>query len=64
MLNYSIAELRIQNLYANKTILYMTQMAKEDKGKYGIVEFTYKFNIDGTTVDVTTYGNAYKYDEA
>ncbi len=42
----------------------MTQMAKEDKGKYGIVEFTYKFNIDGTTVDVTTYGNAYKYDEA
>lgn len=34
----------------------MTQMAKEDKGKYGIVEFTYKFNIDGTTVDVTTMG--------
>ncbi len=63
-LKHNLPDKEIQDLYANKTILYMTQMAKEDKGKYGIVEFTYKFNIDGTTVDVTTYGNAYKYDEA
>ena len=53
----------IQDLYANKTTLYMTQDTKLDSKKYGVVEFVYKFGIDGTTVDISTYGNAFKYND-
>lgn len=41
----------------------MTQDTKQDTKKYGVVEFVYKFGMDGTTVDVSTYGNAFKYND-
>lgn len=51
----------VQKLYAEKTKLYMTQKSTKDVKKYGVIEFIYKFCNDGVTVDVTTYGNAFKY---
>lgn len=52
----------VQKMYANKTTLFMTQKRMNDEKKFGVVEFIYKFGIDGITVDVSTYGNAYKYE--
>lgn len=52
----------IQNQYAEKGRLFMTQMKGEGLlHEYGVVEFDYSFHKDNIQVDVHTYGNAREF---
>lgn len=52
----------IQNLYAAKGHLFMTQLKNEENVRdYGVVEFDYCFRDEDILVNIHTYGNAGEY---
>ena len=55
----------VQNIYANKSALHMTQLEENDEYKlqseYGIIQYDYHFADEETIVDIKTYGNAGQY---
>lgn len=57
-----LPEEEIQQLYASKGRLFMTQLKNESlTSEYGVVEFEYTFRREDILVDVNTYGNAHEY---
>lgn len=52
----------IQNKYAKKGRLFMTQLRNGTSvHEHGVVEFDYTFRDDDILVDIHTYGNACEY---
>ncbi|MBS7364217.1 MAG: hypothetical protein KIH03_10435 [Paludibacteraceae bacterium] len=50
----------IQDIYANKSTLHMTQLDNTTHD-YGIIQYNYHFGKIETKVDILTYGNAGQY---